>query len=166
MSERHPNLAQVDELPWVDRGNGGRFGARSKMLAQAAGGQRLGCSFYELAPGKRSFPFHYHLANEEALYVLEGEGTVRLGDRELPVRPGDYVAMPVGPAHPHQVINSSTAPLRFLALSTRIEPDIAVYPDSQKVGVLGGSVSAPPGGQPLRQVVRLGESVGYYDGEE
>jgi len=50
---------------------------RRTKLAAAAGGDRLGCSLYELPPGKKSWPFHYHTGNEAALYVLAGTGRLR-----------------------------------------------------------------------------------------
>lgn len=166
MGERHPNIINIEELPWSEQGDGKRFTVRSRWLGHAAGGQRLGCSLYELPPGGRSFPFHYHLANEEAIYILEGEGMLRLGEQPLPVRAGDYIALPVGPAHAHQLINSSEAPLRYLCASTLQEPEVVVYPDSKKIGVLGGPQSIDASGQPLRQLSRHGESLGYWDGEE
>jgi uncharacterized cupin superfamily protein len=49
-----------------------------KKLGAAVGSQKLGCSLMELAPGKRSWPPHAHFANEEALYILKGQGKVRI----------------------------------------------------------------------------------------
>src|SRR5438552_13716243 len=98
MNKRHPSVIHTDELPWtsvreriagfspMDKGRGERFGVRVKRLGQAAGGSQLGTSLCELPPGARSWPFHYHLVNEEAIYVLEGEGTLRLGKSEVAVR--------------------------------------------------------------------------------
>lgn len=51
---------------------------RRKQLGNAAGGEQLGCSLYEMPPGQESWPYHYHTANEEAMYVLAGRGTLRL----------------------------------------------------------------------------------------
>ncbi|HEX7841389.1 MAG TPA: cupin domain-containing protein, partial [Kofleriaceae bacterium] len=128
MSERHPNLVNAHELAWIDLADpGGRkFGTRAKPLAFPAGAARLGCTLYELPPGKRSCPFHYHLANEEAIYILDGEATLRLGDREISVRAGDYIAFPVGPDHPHQLINRSGAAVHYLCMSTLQTPEVAV----------------------------------------
>ncbi len=164
MSDRHPNLVNESEMDAPTEGNGKRFELRRKRLGAAAGGKRLGCSLLELPPGKAGFPYHYHLANEEAVYVLQGEGVIRLGGQEVPLRPGDYVALPVGAAHAHQVLNNSQAPLRFLAMSTMQEPEVAIYPDSTKLGVLGNT--GPDGKRTPLQLHRLGESLGYYDGEE
>jgi uncharacterized cupin superfamily protein len=136
----------------------GGFAFLRKRLGAAAGSQKLGVSWFELAPGKKAFPFHYHLANEEAVYVLEGEAVLRLGDEEHNLRAGDYVALPPG-SPGHQMINKSSAPLRFLALSTMIEPEVAVYPDSKKIGVLARS-------QGLASVHKQDTAVDYYEGEE
>ena len=47
----------------------GGFSFVRKRLGAAAGGQKIGASWFELQPGKKAFPFHYHLANEEAVFV-------------------------------------------------------------------------------------------------
>lgn len=64
------------DVPWSGNPNGAPAGfeMRRKQLGGAAGGVDLGCSLIELAPGNRSVPFHAHLGNEEAIFVLEGEG--------------------------------------------------------------------------------------------
>jgi uncharacterized cupin superfamily protein len=171
MNDRHPNVVHAPSLAWIEPvsapyGDGRAFAVRAKRLGAAAGGQRLGCALYELHPGKRSFPFHFHLAQEEALYMLEGEANLRLGAQELTVVAGDYVALPAGAAHSHQLINSSRGIVRYLCLSTMELPEVAVYPDSKKLGILGGPASVDAAGSPLIQLARHGESLGYYDGEE
>lgn len=155
---------QESDLDWqeTDRGET-RF--RRKRLAAAAGGSDLGCSLYELPPGGRSWPYHYHVGNAEALYVLAGEGRLRTPDSEESLTAGDYVALPTGEAGAHRVRNDGDGPLRYLALSTMRDPDVTVYPDSEKVGVFGG---APPGGDGERTVAgyfRRGDAVDYWDGE-
>jgi uncharacterized cupin superfamily protein len=139
----------------VEQGN---FAFRRKRLAAAAGGKGLGVSWFELQPGKKAFPFHFHLANDEAVFVLEGEGVLRLGDEEHLLHAGDYVAFSPGPPG-HQIVNRSQAPLRYLAISTMREPEVAVYPDSDKVGVLAR-------GHGVMSVHRRGDGVDYYEGEE
>ena len=79
--------------------------------------------------------------NEEAIFILEGEGTLRLGEGSYPVRKGDYIALVTGLANAHQLINTGTATLRYLCLSTRKSPEIAVWPDTNRIGVLGGEAA-------------------------
>jgi len=136
----------------------GGFAFRRKRLGAAAGGKSLGVSWFELQPGQKAFPFHFHLANDEAVFVLEGEGTLRLGEEEHPLHAGDYIAFPPGPPG-HQIINRSQLPLRYLAISTMREPEVAVYPDSRKVGVLAR-------GHGIMSVHRQDDAVDYYEGEK
>jgi uncharacterized cupin superfamily protein len=155
---------QESDLDWEEtEREATRF--RRKRLAAAAGGTDLGCSLYELPPGGRSWPYHYHVGNAEALYVLAGEGRLRTPDGEESLTAGEYVALPTGETGAHRVCNDGDAPLRYLALSTMRDPDVTVYPDSGKVGVFGG---APPGGDGERTVAgyfRCGDAVDYWDGE-
>jgi uncharacterized cupin superfamily protein len=117
---KRTSLLQCDTQT-LDRGN---FAFKRKRLGADVGAKGLGTSWFELAPGKKAFPFHFHLANEEALFVLEGEGVLRSDKEEHQLRAGDYISFPPGPPG-HQVINRSDAPLRFLALSTMIEPRLS-----------------------------------------
>lgn len=162
MAKRHPNVTNIDDLDWGSMEYGPRFASRSKRLGASAGGKHLGCTLYEVAPGKRAFPMHAHLANEEAVYVLEGEGKMRLGDGEIAVRSGDYIACAIGQAH--QLINTSSAPLRYMCLSTMVTPEVALYPDSDKLGILGGEAA------PMRIVFQrtaAGTTMAdYFDGND
>ena len=109
------------------------------------------------------------LAREgDVISSFEGacEGTIALGESETQVRTGDFIAIPRGAEYAHRLTNSSEGPLRYLCFSTMIEPDVAVYPDSNKVGFFAGS--APGGPKELRRltgVYRRDSVVGYFDGE-
>lgn len=154
-----------DDLAWETTEEGStRF--RRKRLGAAAGGEGIGCSLYELPPGRRAWPYHYHTANEEAMYVLSGTGSVRLDDDTVPVEPDDYVAFPTGERGAHRVVNDGDEPLRYLLFSTMVEPDVTMYPDSGKIGVFAG---APPGDDSDRTVngyFRTDDDVDYWTDEE
>lgn len=137
----------------------GNFAFHRKRLGAAAGGEKIGVSWFELPPGKKTFPLHYHLANEEAVFVLEGEGVLRLGPEEHALKAGDYVVLPPGPPG-HQLINRGAAPFRFLALSSMIEPEVVLYPESNKLGVLARKAAS------LLAVFDATRTVDYYEGEE
>ncbi|HOY37369.1 MAG TPA: cupin domain-containing protein, partial [Piscinibacter sp.] len=109
-----------------------------------------------LAPGKRSCPYHFHHAQEEMFVILEGEGTLRVAGEMVPVRAGDVVFIPPGPQYPHQFINTSAAPMRYLSISTQERPELCEYPDSGKVaGYTRG----------LRIIQRPADSLDYWEGE-
>ena len=138
---------------------------RRKHLSEAAEAEQLGCSLYEIDPGHRSWPYHYHAANEEALFVIDGEGTLRTEDGEQPLEPGDFVALPTGERGAHQLVNDGEGPLRYLMVSTMEEPDVTIYPEMEKFGVYVGS---PPGGREERTFegyFPVDADVDYWDDE-
>jgi len=63
---------------------------------------------------------------------------------------GDDVGWPVGEARARQLINGAGGALSYLCMSTMREPDITVYPDSNKVGMFAG---AAPGGDKQRRAL-------------
>ena len=157
-------VTNESDLDWTDTDRDDtRF--RRKRLAAAAGGERLGCSLYELPPGGKSWPYHFHTGNEEAVYVLAGRGHLRTHDGREPLEPGTYAAFPTGESGGHRVVNDGDDALRYLAFSTMRDPDVTVYPDIGTVGVFAG---APPGGGGERTVhgyYRRGDEVDYWTGE-
>jgi uncharacterized cupin superfamily protein len=157
----HPNVAAEGEVAWVELSHGRRFRYRRKILGEAAGGAKLGCSLYEIPPGAAAYPLHYHTANEEAIYVLAGAGTLNLGDARIPLRAGDYVAIPVGAAHAHKLVNTSGAPLRYLCFSTMNEVEVCGYPDSDKIGIAIG----PRNKRIVGAAFKRTSSVDYYADE-
>ena len=116
-------------------------GFRSGMLrfGKLIGASRLGASVYELPPGQSICPYHYEYPEEEWLLVLEGRPTLRhpAGTDEL--EPWDVVCFPSGPEGAHAVRNGTEETARVLMFSTRSYPSVAVYPDSDKLGVWTGN---------------------------
>ncbi len=165
---KHPSVIHLSEAPARTTEKGTRFGFTNKILGQATGATGIGCSWYEVPPGRTAFPMHYHCANEEAIFVLEGEGTLRLGQEKVAVAAGDYITMPPGPDHAHQLINTGSVPLRYLCMSTLGRgAEVVGYPDSNKIGAAG----VPPGWkfpEPawIRVIYRADSTVDYYDGEK
>jgi hypothetical protein len=77
--------------------------------------------------------------------ILDGEGELRFGDRRYPIRRHDVIACPTGGAEvAHQIINTGTSPLRYLALSNVAEVESCEYPDSQKISIVAGPRGAAP----------------------
>jgi uncharacterized cupin superfamily protein len=159
-------MAQINEseMEWTELDHE-ETGFRRKQLGEAADSDLLGCSLYELPADNQSWPYHYHTANEEAIYVLTGTGQLRLNNEMNPLQPGDYAAFPADESGGHRVINDGDEPLRYLAVSTTNEPDVTVYPDSEKLGVFVGS---PPGGRDPRSLhgyYRIDDDVDYWESE-
>ena len=120
---------------------------------------KRGCrvSLMELMPGKSSYPYHYHMQVEECFYILSGEGLLRTPDGEARVGPGDFLYFPSGETGAHKLTNiSGSEPLRYLDFDTAHPVDVALYPDSGKIGVYGGGSA---------HVHRVDQQAAYYDGE-
>lgn len=119
------------------------YGGRSARLAPGTAAQKLGATIDIVAPGKRDCPYHLHHAQEEMFIVLEGSGTLRVAGEELPIVQGDVIFIPPGPEYPHQIINTSDQPLKYLSISTQDLPEIVEYPDSGKFLAMAGKHGAP-----------------------
>ena len=160
-------VVNIDDIEPITFGNGGRFEGQFRWVSQHNGAKKLGYNMVTLAPGKSAFPYHFHLANEEAFFILEGTGSLRLDGEEYPLRPGDVVSCLVGKASAHQITNDSDADLKYLAISTKQGPEVACYPDSDKYGMMGDlDPDAGPGQPPFRLVVKADAGVDYWEGEE
>ena len=143
-----------------------RFDARMGEIAPRIGARLLGYNLTAVPPGKRAFPLHNHLANEEMFLVLEGTGELRMGADTWPVRAGDVIACPPGgPEVAHQLVNTGAGELRYLAVSTRLSPEICQYPDSGKFAASAYAPDAAPGQWSFRHVGRPGDTRDYWEGE-
>ena len=132
------------------------YDSRGARLAAGTAAMKLGASIDVVAPGMRSCPYRLHYAQEEMFIILQGEGTLRVADERVPVRAGDVITIPAGPEYPHQLINTSDAPLHYLSISTQARPEVCEYPDSGKVGVFSDG---------LRLLQRREAGLDYWDGE-
>ncbi len=145
-------------------GNGKTFEAGFASLGAQIGARKLGASLAVVPPGKRAFPKHAHHVNEEMIFILEGAGTYHCGADTAPVKAGDLIAAPPGDGTTaHQVENTGSVPLRYLTFSTKLEPEVVEYPDSNKFAVSSWA------GNPKPVVWFLGRkdmTLDYFDGED
>ncbi|MBK9136721.1 MAG: cupin domain-containing protein [Betaproteobacteria bacterium] len=94
--------------------------------------------------------------------VLAGSGELRLGEARHAVKAGDLIGCPAGgPDTAHQLINTGTEELRYLAIGTSADPEICEYPDSGKVGAYHGRGGAGD----LYHMTRTADQRDYWDGE-
>ena len=134
----------------------------NSSVSNGSAAQKLGASIDIVPAGKRACPYHFHYVEEEMFIVLEGEGTLRVAGEMLPIREGDIMFIPPGPEYPHQILNTSEKPLKYLSFSINAETEICEYPDSNKY--LAYSRSKGPlleGGR----MHRVKDDLDYWDGE-
>jgi len=166
VNRRHPNVVNRDELEPRNVSKGTKFGAAIYGLARAADSERLGCNLFEVPAGRSAFPCHYHCGVEEAIYIIGGQGNLRLGAERVDVREGDFIAMPVGPDHAHRLDNTGSEPLRYLCFSTRATADVVGYPDSNKIAAAGSGSNDFFAKPWIRGIYPEESQLEYYDGEE
>lgn len=169
MSEAKTNpVLNIDDVPLMDFGNGGKFAARLGRIGPLLGAKNLGCMLTIVPPGKRAFPHHAHLIDDEMMFIIEGQGDYRFGEETYPVKAGDVLGAPPGGAEvAHQLINSGEVELKYLAFSTNGPTSVVVYPDSDKFLVSAG---IPENGSPrdaaFRHLGKVGEGTAdYFEGE-
>ena len=107
-------------------------------IGPLVGAANLGLSIYELAAGQSICPYHYEYPEEEWLLVLEGTPTLRDPDGEHVLEAGDLVCFPSGPEGAHKISNQADGAALVAMVSTKSKTAVAVYPDSDKVGVWSG----------------------------
>ncbi len=134
------------------------FRAGVAAVGKKAGGRHLAIKSFELPPGESVCPYHYEY-EEEWLLVLDGEVVVRTPEGEHELGRGDLVAFAPGPAGAHKASNRGEAVARIVMFSSAREPAVAVYPDSDKIGVW-------PGNEDDKVMLHRSDgAVDYYDGE-
>lgn len=137
------------------------YASEGARLAPGTAARKLGATVDTVPPGMRSCPYHCHHAQEEMFVILAGSGTLRVAGEMLPLKTGDVVFIPAGPEYPHQIINTSDAPLEYLSISTKDSPEIVEYPDSNKFL----ASMAANGARVFGAIRRRGDDLDYWDGE-
>ncbi len=102
-------------------------------ISEAGGLSQFGALIEVLQPGSRSSLKHWHSAEDEMVYVLDGEITLIEGDSVCTLRAGDAATFRAGVAVGHCLENRSERPTRCLVVGTRAPVDRISYPDHDRV---------------------------------
>jgi len=143
----------ITEVPWEEFSHGQRFGMRFQHLSSYGGGTQIGIANEILAPGKQANPLHYHMLEEEHVFVLEGSLTVRLGEKTHVLSAGHYVCFPAGQKVGHALFNHTSQPCRYLIIGNTHPHEVAVFPETGRVDV-----------KLMRQGYRGSATMDYWDG--
>jgi uncharacterized cupin superfamily protein len=110
-----------------------RIRNREEWISEPGGLTQVGAFIHVLAPGTRSSIKHWHEAEDELVYVLEGELTVIEGEEEHVLKSGDAAAFPKGSPVGHYLWNRSAVLVRCMIIGTRAEVDRITYPDHDRI---------------------------------
>ena len=149
---------------WNESEHGDKYQRSHLALTSMSDGHGIGCGAYRVKPGKRAFPKHAHVANDEALFIISGSGALTIGDDTVAVAEGDFVMLPRGEHFAHLLVNDGDADLLYLCMSTMNMPEVVHYPDSGKLGVLASN-EFWKGEHGISGFYRP-NPVDYYDGED
>lgn len=108
----------------------GQNGLRTVHVSVAGGIRQFGAYVDTLDPGAWSSHRHWHTAEDEFLFVLDGVVTLRDDDGEHSLLPGDAVCWRHGDPNTHHLTNRGDTPCRWLIVGSRVAGDICHYPDS------------------------------------
>ena len=103
----------------------------NKSLGDLTGLTGLGIHVIEVEPGCETTEFHVHYHEDEAVFILSGSGTARIGDGRVPVKRGDFLGYRKG-GLAHTIQNTGSETLRCLVVGQRLDQDVADYPDQGK----------------------------------
>ena len=154
-------IRNVNEVPLQHNALEPLYACSHARLTEGTAARKLAAGVNLLPPGKRACPYHLHHAQEEMFVVIEGSGTLRVAGELLAIKTGDVIVIPPGRDYPHQIINTSSAPLKYLAIGTTDDPEICEYPDSGKYLAEGGVRSK----QPFEAIGKSAASLEYWEGE-
>lgn len=148
---------KIEDLPISHKCEHDNYECYKRKFVPFGAAKNTLVSIYEIPPLKSAYPYHYHYKNEETFYILKGEGILKTPHGEKTVAAGDLLFFPTGPEGAHKLTNTSkTENLVYIDFDVIHDVDIAVYPDSDKIGVWGMGIN---------KLFSQSSDVEYYDGE-
>lgn len=114
---------------------------RGLPLSRATGLTRAAVTLFRVPPGRESFAYHCHYAEEEWLYILAGRGVAVIDAVEYEVGPGDFMGFPT-PSVAHLLTNPFDEELVYLAGGEIRACEVADFPRAGKRLVRSGDALA------------------------
>ncbi|EBA12515.1 cupin domain-containing protein [Roseobacter sp. CCS2] len=109
------------------------LGSYTAALYSDAGGLTQFGAFTEtLPPGSRSSLKHWHVEEDEFIYVIAGTVLVHEGDTVTQISAGDAACFPANDPAGHCLENASDADVTYLVVGTRSPRDVVTYPDHDR----------------------------------
>ena len=158
------DIVNIDELPLRQLATGSRFAVGLGDIDGTIGTSQIGATLHVVPAGKTAWPYHRHHGNDEIFFVVSGTGEYRVGERLLPIKPGDCIGAPAG-GEAHQILNSSDDELRYIAFANHGRADVIEYPDSGRIAVdiAHGNDKEP---MSVFSIDGTMSPLGYWDGED
>lgn len=104
-------------------------GRTKRKLGDVFGLSNFGINLTHLEPGTVSALFHYHMVQDEFVYILEGHPTIVFRDNEYELAPGDCMGFKAGTGVAHQLINRTQDIVTYIEVGDRTPGEHGGYPN-------------------------------------
>lgn len=121
----------IDDVPWKRLPGSTAF----KRLGAHGGGSQVGVGMDVLKPGQYSNRFHYHVREEEHIFILKGSATLILGSRRYVMKERDYCCFPAGQRAGHHLFNHTKENCVFMTIGDNKPDDVVCFPNTGKARV-------------------------------
>lgn len=111
-------------------------GREKRQLGDVFGLTNFGVNLTRLAPGAISALRHSHTRQDEFVYILEGQPTLRTDEGETVLAPGMCAGFKAGSGNAHHLVNNTSATVVYLEVGDRRPGDEGRYPDDDLQAVL------------------------------
>ncbi len=119
-----------------------------QRVGDAGGLTDFGVNLTLLPPGNWSSQRHWHSAEDEFVYVLEGEVTLIEDGGPNVLRAGDCAAFPKNSGNGHHMINRSDAVAVYLEIGSRSPADVTTCADIDMMSTIADGRFAHKDGTP------------------
>jgi uncharacterized cupin superfamily protein len=109
-------------------------GRAKRRLGDALGLTIFGVNLTTIKPGAQSALRHWHSAQDEFIYLVEGELVLVTDEGEQVLKPGMCAGFPAGKANGHHLVNRTGRDAVYLEVGDRTKNDAVTYPDNNLVG--------------------------------
>lgn len=145
MSSKPPVLDPMSVEPRLGSGYPPPFNEavarrEKRALGDPLGLANFGVNLVTLPPGTASSQRHWHTAQDEFVYVVQGEIVLVTDAGEQVLRPGMAAGFPAGRADGHHLINRTGADALYLEVGDRTAGDAVDYPDIDMKGETRGGM--------------------------
>ena len=130
----------IGDVPWRKVSAGS---TAFKLLGRYGGGSQVGVGIDILKPGQYSNRFHYHLKEEEHIFILKGSATLILGPRKYIMKERDYCCFPAGQRAGHHLFNHTKENCLFMTIGDNHPDDIACFPNTGKARIRATGKTVP-----------------------
>lgn len=108
-----------------------------KQLGNAASLTQFGVNLLRLPPGSWSSQRHWHSAEDEFVFILEGEVVLVTDDGEEVLSAGECAGFRANEPDGHHLQNRSSRDAAVLEVGSRSNADATVYPDIDMIIAAG-----------------------------